>query len=220
MEINQAQKDTEALVNEATQQLNTQKEKALLALEEQVNTLSEQIKNKLFSALAELSSGKGFGFNSNFLEANVLNIALLVSGVFYLGKNFLTSALELRQQKVTEAIQEAEERLQQANTRLLDSEKQLTEAQTVIAKIKKEAETTARTVKETILAQGKLDIERLTNNGKSSIEKAELQIKKQIQQRITNLAMERVSTQLQDYMTPSLQSKVIDNNIAQLGGQL
>jgi F-type H+-transporting ATPase subunit b len=174
----------------------------------------------LISALAELFSGKGFGFNSNFLEANVLNIALLLSGVFYLGKNFLTSALELRQQKVTEAIQEAEERLQQANARLLDSEKQLTEAQTVIAKIKKEAETTARTVKETILAQGKLDIERLTNNGKSSIEKAEMQIKKQIQQRITNLAMERVSTQLQDYMTPSLQSKVIDNNIAQLGGQL
>lgn len=49
MEINQAQKDTEALVNEATQQLNSQKEKALLALEEQVNTLSEQIKNKLLS---------------------------------------------------------------------------------------------------------------------------------------------------------------------------
>ena len=174
----------------------------------------------LISSLAELSSGKGFGFNSNFLEANVLNIALLLSGVVYLGRNFLTSALELRQQKVTEAIQEAEERLQQANARLLDSEKQLTEAQSVIEKIKKEAETTARPVKETILAQGKVDIERLTNNGKNSIEQAEMQIKKQIQQRITDLAMERVSTQLQDYMTPSLQSKVVDNNIAQLGGQL
>jgi len=174
----------------------------------------------LISSLAELSSGKGFGFNSNFLEANVLNIALLLSGVVYLGRNFLTSALVLRQQKVTEAIQEAEERLQQANARLLDSEKQLTEAQSVIEKIKKEAETTARTVKETILAQGKVDIERLTNNGKNSIEQAEMQIKKQIQQRITDLAMERVSTQLQDYMTPSLQSKVVDNNIAQLGGQL
>ena len=31
----------------------------------------------LISALAELSSGKGFGFNSNFLEANVINIALI-----------------------------------------------------------------------------------------------------------------------------------------------
>jgi F-type H+-transporting ATPase subunit b len=174
----------------------------------------------LISSLAELSSGKGFGFNSNFLEANVLNIGLLLSGVVYLGRDFLTSALELRQQRVAEAIQEAEERLQQANTRLLDSEKQLTEAQSVIEKIKKEAETTARTVKETILAQGKVDIERLTNNGKSSIEQAEMQIKKQIQQRITDLAMERVSTQLQDYMTPSLQAKVVGNNIAQLGGQL
>ena len=174
----------------------------------------------LISTLSEVSSGKGFGFNSNFLEANVINIALLLSGVIYLGKNFLTSALELRQQKVTEAIQEAEERLQQANSRLLDSEKQLAEAQSVIEKIKKEAETTARTVKETILAQGKVDIERLTNNGKSNIEQAELQIKKQIQQRIANLALERVTTQLQDYMTPSLQSKVIDNNISELGGQL
>ena len=174
----------------------------------------------LISTLSEVSSGKGFGFNSNFLADNVIYLALLLSGVIYLGKNFLTSALELRQQKVTEAIQEAEERLQEANSRLLDSEKQLAEAQSVIEKIKKEAETTARTVKETILAQGKVDIERMTNNGKSNIEQAELQIKKQIQQRIANLALERVSTQLQDYMTPSLQSKVIDNNISELGGQL
>ena len=49
MEIKQAQKDTEQLVTEATIQLNSQKEKALKALEEQVNTLSEQIKNKLIS---------------------------------------------------------------------------------------------------------------------------------------------------------------------------
>nr|YP_010580278.1 ATP synthase CF0 B' subunit [Cryptomonas pyrenoidifera]UZS90662.1 ATP synthase CF0 B' subunit [Cryptomonas pyrenoidifera] len=49
LEIKQAQKDTEQLVTEATNQLNSQKEKALKALEEQVNTLSEQIKNKLIS---------------------------------------------------------------------------------------------------------------------------------------------------------------------------
>jgi len=49
LEIKQAQKDTEQLVTEATNQLNSQKEKALKALEEQVNTLSEQIKNKLIN---------------------------------------------------------------------------------------------------------------------------------------------------------------------------
>ena len=49
MEIKQAQKDTEQLVTQATNQLNSQKEKALKTLEEQVNTLSEQIKNKLIN---------------------------------------------------------------------------------------------------------------------------------------------------------------------------
>jgi F0F1-type ATP synthase membrane subunit b/b' len=173
-----------------------------------------------FLFIAELSSGKGFGFNPNFLEANVINIAILLSGVVYLGRNFLTSALESRQQKVAEAIQESEERLQQASTRLMEAEKQLTEAQIVIDQIKKEAESTARKVKETILAQGKLDIERLTNNGKSSIEKAEVQIKKQIQQHVSNLALQRVTTQLKDYLKPNLQSKLIDTNTSQLGGQL
>jgi F-type H+-transporting ATPase subunit b len=173
-------------------------------------------------AEAELSSAssKSFGFNSNFLEANVINIVILASGVFYLGRNFLSSALELRQQKITEAINEAEERLQQASLRLAESEKQMAQAKIVIEQIKKEAENTARKVKETILAQGKLDIERLTNSGKSSIEKAEIQIKKQIQQHITNLALKRVTSQLQDFMTPTVQSKVIDSNISQLGGQI
>ena len=174
----------------------------------------------LAEAEASLASSKGFGFNSNFLEANVINIVILASGVFYLGRNFLTSALELRQQKIAEAIQEAEERLQQANIRLAESEKQLAQAKIVVEQIKKEAENTASKVKETILAQGKLDIERLTNTGKSSIEKAEVQIKKQIQQHITTLALKRVTAQLQDYMNPTLQSKLIDSNISQLGGQL
>jgi len=174
----------------------------------------------LISSLAELSSEKGFGFNTNFLEANVLNIAILLSGVVYLGRNFLTSALEARQTKVSEAIQEAEDRLLQAQSRLVESEKQLTQAQAVIAQIKAEAEKTAAAVQESIKAQGKLDIERLTNNGKSSMEKTELQIKKQIQQQITELAVQKVTVQLKESMTPSIQSQVISSNISNLGGQL
>jgi F-type H+-transporting ATPase subunit b len=50
MEIKQAQKDTEQLVSEATNQLNSQKDKAFKALYEQVTTLSEQIKLKLLSS--------------------------------------------------------------------------------------------------------------------------------------------------------------------------
>lgn len=47
--IQQAQEEAEKMVMEASEQLNLQKEKALKTLESQVDTLSEQIKNKLLA---------------------------------------------------------------------------------------------------------------------------------------------------------------------------
>ena len=70
-------------------------------------------------------------------EANVINLTILLGGIFYLGGNALTTSLSERQQKILGAIQEAEERLQQAVARLEESEKQLAQAQIVIESIKK-----------------------------------------------------------------------------------
>lgn len=175
---------------------------------------------RIFKIFAEHQAHQGLSFNSNFLEANVINIALLLLGLIYVLKQFLGSTLLIRQQKVLAAIQESEERLQQANMRLTESEKQLAQTQIVIIQIKQEAELTAQKVRESILAQGKLDIERLTATGKASITTAENQVRQQIQQQITTLAINRVSLQLQSQVTPSMQSKIINNNIVQLGVEI
>ena len=96
----------------------------------------------LIGALAEAelstASASGFGFNSNFLEANVINIVILASGVVYLGRNFLTSALELRQQKITEALQEAEDRLHLVEGFLI-AQKNIDEVVAVIKKSRDDA---------------------------------------------------------------------------------
>lgn len=47
VKIKEAQQDAEKLVSEASHQLNIQKEQALKTLEDQVDTLSDQIKQKL-----------------------------------------------------------------------------------------------------------------------------------------------------------------------------
>lgn len=47
--IKQAQQEAESLVNEASEQLNIQKEQVLKTLEDQVKTLSDKIKTKLLS---------------------------------------------------------------------------------------------------------------------------------------------------------------------------
>lgn len=162
----------------------------------------------------------GVSFNTNFLEANVINIALLLSGLIYVLKQFLGSILLSRYDKVLFAIHESEERLEQANLRLAESEKQLEQTQIIIDQITQEAELTAQTVRESILKQGESDIERLTFASKASISAAEYQVRQQIQQQITSLAIQKVHTQLQEQMTISMQEKIINTNIMELGGQL
>lgn len=165
-------------------------------------------------------SNAGISLNTNFLEANVINIVLLLSGLIYVLKQFLGSILVSRQEKVLFAINESEERLEQANLRLVESEKQLEQTQIIINEIIQEAESTAQKVRESILKQGQLDIKRLTVASKASIAAAEYQVRQQIQQQITSLAIQKVNMQLEEQMTVSMQEKIINTSIMELGGQI
>nr|YP_009395985.1 ATP synthase CF0 subunit I [Dasya naccarioides]ARW65171.1 ATP synthase CF0 subunit I [Dasya naccarioides] len=170
----------------------------------------------IFNLIGQQYLSMNVSFNSNFLEANVLNIVLLLSGLIYVLKQFLGSILSLRQEKVLFAINESEERLKQATERLDEAEKQLAQTQIIVDQIIAEAQTTAKNVSQSILDQGKIDIERLTLSSKDSIKYAESQVRQQIQQQIIDLAIKKVSIKLSNEMTSSLQNRIIDTNIMQL----
>nr|YP_009369929.1 ATP synthase CF0 subunit B [Boldia erythrosiphon]ARO90617.1 ATP synthase CF0 subunit B [Boldia erythrosiphon] len=174
---------------------------------------------QVFVLLAKHSSTKGFSFNPNILETNFINILILIGILIYVGKPFLLSTLQTRQEKVFLAIQEAEERLRQANIRLSESEKQLAQTQLVIDQIQQESESTAARISELIIEQGRLDIQRLSISSKISIANAEFQITKQIQQQIATLALKRVMLSIKNDMNTDIQTHIIDNNIHQIGEQ-
>nr|YP_009398246.1 ATP synthase CF0 subunit I [Thaumatella adunca]ARW67432.1 ATP synthase CF0 subunit I [Thaumatella adunca] len=175
---------------------------------------------KFFEIISQELSYSGISFNSNFLEANVLNIALLLAGLIYVLKQFLGSILENRQSKVLFAIRECEERLEQANIRLKEAEKQLAQTQVIINQIVKEAEVTAKKVRQSILEQGKSDIDKLASSSKNSVKFAENQVRLQIQQQITVLAIKKVGVQLKSQMTSIMQTKIIDQNIIHLESKI
>ena len=158
-------------------------------------------------------------FNLNFLEANVFNICLLLFGLVYVLRKFLGEILSVRQEKVLAAINESEERLEQAKIRLNEAEKQLNQTQIIINQIITEAQTTAKKVHQSILEQGKAEIEKLTSSSKTSIQSAENQVRLQIQQQITALAIKKVKFQLENQITPSMQSNIIDSGIIKLESQ-
>nr|YP_010619267.1 ATP synthase CF0 subunit I [Amplisiphonia pacifica]WAX03280.1 ATP synthase CF0 subunit I [Amplisiphonia pacifica] len=175
---------------------------------------------KIFEIVSQELLSSGVSFNSNFLEANVLNILLLLSGLIYVLRKFLGSILIDRQSKVLFAISESEERLKQANIRLNEAEKQLAQTQLIINQIINEAEITAKKVRESILEQGKFDIEKLTKSSKASVKFAENQVRLQIQQQITILALQKVSVELKSQMNSIMQEKIIDQGIMHLEGKI
>ena len=93
----------------------------------------------LFNIICEHTTGRNLGLNTNFLEANLINIVCLLFGLIYLLREFLGALLVTRQQKVLSAIQESEDRLDKARVRLAESEKQFKQTEIVIKQIEQEA---------------------------------------------------------------------------------
>jgi F-type H+-transporting ATPase subunit b len=154
--------------------------------------------------------------NTDIFETNVINIAILAGGLFYLLSGALSESLSERQQKILGAIQESEERLEEATSRLTESETQLAQAQMVIETIQKDAQQTAQQVKSSILTDGKAEIERLTAAAKAQITTIESRVRKQISDYVATLALQRITTQLEGKLTSSLQEQIIDRNISKL----
>ena len=159
---------------------------------------------------------EGVSFNPDIFEANLVNLVILVGGLFYLLSGALSESLSERQQKILGAIQESEERLEEATKRLADSETQLAQAQMVIESIGKDAEVTAKQVKSTILTDGKTEIERLTAAAKGQISTIEARVRKQISEYVVTLALKRITMQLEGKLTSGLQQQIIDRNISKL----
>jgi F-type H+-transporting ATPase subunit b len=174
--------------------------------------LFTQTLNSFSGHIADLS----IGINTNIFETNLVNLALLTGGIFYLGSNALSESLVERQQKILGAIQESEERLEEATKKLADSETQLAQAQLVIESIGKDAEVTAQQVKSTILTDGKSEIERLTDAAKGQIVTIEARVRKQISDYVVTLALKRITMQLEGKLNSSLQEQIIDRNISKL----
>ena len=172
--------------------------------------------NQTLNSFSNQIAEGGFALKFDIFEANLVNLTILVGGLYKLLSEALSESLSERQQKILGAIQESEEKLQEATTRLTEGETKLEQAQIVIDSIKKDAEQTAAQVKSTILTDGKAEIERLTAAAKLQIGTIEARVRKQISDYVATLALQRITMQLEGKLNANLQQQIINRNISKL----
>lgn len=170
--------------------------------------------------LAEAAESKGFGFNFNLLETNLINLAIILAVLIYFGRGFLGKILGKRRAEIETAIQEAEQRKQQAAQELASQQQKLAQAQAEAERIKAAAAESAKSAREAILAQAALDIERLKEAAERDTASDQERAIAELRQRVIALALEQVESQISSTLNSEEdQRKLVDRSIALLGGQ-
>jgi len=159
----------------------------------------------------------GFGFNFDILETNLVNLVIIIGVLIYFGNKFLGNTLSSRRAAIEESIQDAERRQREAIAALGEQEQNLAQAQQKAKEIIETAQQNAAKAREDILAQAQADIERMRAVAEQDVSSQQERVMRELRQRISQLAIARVESELPNRMTPELQGSLVDKSIALLG---
>lgn len=173
--------------------------------------------DQIFTLLAEQ---KGIGLNFDIFESGVINIAILIAILVVVGKDFLGSQLEERQEIIIRGVQDAEEKFNEASARLAEAQKQLMQSQVIIGEIKKDTLSTKRTLLKSDALQASQDLGVRFGRALATLNYREQQVFSEIKEQLITLALKNVLNNIKDDLNPKKQSELISTSIDKLGGQL
>ncbi|MDX2270746.1 MAG: F0F1 ATP synthase subunit B [Cyanobacteriota bacterium] len=161
----------------------------------------------------------GFGFSSDILGSNLINIAIILGLLIYLGRNVIGEALAKRKAAIVAELEQAEQKKQTALEALADQQQKLAQAQQEAERIKQQAEANAEKLRAELIAQAERDIERMRANAEKDASTERERVIQELRRQIALRALAQVEAELPQRVSESIQGSLIEQGIQQLGGQ-
>lgn len=149
-----------------------------------------------------------FGFNTNILETNVLNLAVVLAIVLTYVGDALRGLLANRKQTILNNFQEADQRASEAQDRLQQAQLQLEQAQTKAQKIREQAIVTIEQEKKQFVRQTQEDIQRLGIFQQETLKFEQQKTQNELAQKLVKLALHQVREKLNQRLNSSIHSAV------------
>jgi F-type H+-transporting ATPase subunit b len=182
--------------------------------------------NQVLNNFSTQLSDSGGSLISDIFEANLVNLVLLVGGLFYILSDALSESLSKRQQKILLAIQESEEKLQEATTKLTESEIELAQITVLVTKIQQDSDRAATLLRTSILNDSSDEIARLTFTSQSQIRTMETRARKELSDYLATAALKRFTEKLKqlfierkaesDRASEQLRGKLMDKYLSKI----
>jgi F-type H+-transporting ATPase subunit b len=149
-----------------------------------------------------------FGFNTNILETNVLNLAVVLAVVITYVGDAIQGLLANRKQTILNNFQEAEVRASQAQERLKQARAQVELAKTKAQQIREQAFVTVEQEKNLFLRQTQDDIKRLGVFQQETLNFEQQKAQNELAQKLVRLALHQVQEKLNQRLNSSIHSTI------------
>jgi len=163
------------------------------------------------------ASHGGFGLNLNVFETNIINLAIVIFGLYKFLPNFLGSILERRRAIILADLKDAEERLSSATASLSQAQQDLAAAQQKAEQIRVDGKARAEAIR---LDSEKRTIEemaRLKQGAAADLNAEASRVSNQLRREAARLAIEKALATLPGKLNANAQAQLVNQSIQTLG---
>jgi F-type H+-transporting ATPase subunit b len=150
------------------------------------------------------------------LESNLVNIAIILTLLYLLGRRVVGEALAKRRESILEELRQAEQRKQEALERLAEEQQKLAQAQQEAERIRRQAEASAEARRQELLRQVEQEIERLRAKAARDLAAEQEQILQELRRQIVRQALRKVEQELPQHLNEQIHHRLIEQGIQML----
>jgi len=156
---------------------------------------------------------EGFGLNLNLFETNILNLAVVIFGLYKFLPGFLGSMLERRRSAILTDLKDAEDRLQEASLALEKAKEELSTAENKASQIRNDCKTRAEAIRLESEKRTVQEMARIKQGAASDLNAEASRVSAQLRRETARLAIERALQFLPKKLDPASQEKLLSQSI-------
>jgi F-type H+-transporting ATPase subunit b len=163
------------------------------------------------------ASHGGFGLNLNVFETNIVNLAIVIFGLYKFLPNFLGGILERRRAIILADLKDAEERLATATTSLAQAQKDLADAQQKAEQIRADGKARAEAIRLESEKRTVEEMARVKQGAAADLSAEASRVSNLLRREAAQLAIQKALASLPGKLDADAQAKLVNQSIKTLG---
>ncbi len=162
-------------------------------------------------------ASEGFGLNLNLFETNILNLAVVIFGLYKFLPGFLGKILERRRTSILSDLKDAEERLLQANNALSKAKDELASAKEKADKIRNDCKLRAESIRLESEKRTVEEMARIKQGAASDLNAEAARVTTLLRKEAAELAIEKALLILPKKLDAKTQDNFLKQSIKNIG---